>query len=121
MSNLIQSAINKLILNFISSMTPENGEIQNNNEKKLRENHKKALEKCLKDQSLFYRCSDDPILLFVVVNNNIQKSGNPWLISPEEYNPSTFTNEIFERHVECLNAWKKWKESVPASRNPNPN
>lgn len=96
----IQSIMNKFIFEI-------------DNKEKCREIHKNALEKCLKDKSIFYRSPDDPILLFIFINNKIQETGNPWLFNDEGHNPSFFTNKIFYRHFECLDAWKKWRENVP--------
>ncbi len=80
---------------------------------KWRKAHQKELGVCLKDPSNRYRCPTDPIFEFFILNEEIQQTGNPWLLSEEGYSPSSFTYEILGRHWGCLNAWRKWRGHVP--------
>ena len=80
---------------------------------KWREAHRKALEVCLKDPALLYQCPSGPIFGFFILNEEIQKTENPWLLTKEGYSPSSYTYEILDRHVECLRAWRQWRGNVP--------
>ncbi len=74
---------------------------------------KEALSVCLTDPANYYKCPSDPIFEFFRLNEEIQLTGKPWLLSKEGYSPSSFTYELLDRHFECLRTWRKWRGCVP--------
>jgi len=81
---------------------------------KWRLTHKKALDICVKDENNVYRDPCQPIFIFYALNEEIQETGNPWLLSEEGYSPSSFTWELWlQIHFDCLTAWRKWRGNVP--------
>ncbi len=82
--------------------------------KKWRLAHKSALSRCVNDENNVYRDPVLPIFEFFTLNEKIQETGNPWLLSDEGYSPSSYLLEFCEKcHVECLQAWRKWRLHVP--------
>lgn len=81
---------------------------------KWRKAHQKAMGVCLADPSNVYRDPILPIFEFFALNEKIQQTGNPWLLSNEGYSPSSYTYELLSPcHFDCLQAWRNWRGNVP--------
>ncbi len=71
---------------------------------RLRCDHKRAL-------ALAWKYSGyQPVLTFLVLNEKIQQTRNPWLLTKEGYSPSSFKADLWKKqHFILYQAWRNWR------------
>ncbi len=80
----------------------------------LRSSHAKATIIAWEKAVFLFRGSFNPVVMFLLLNEKMRETGNPWLLTKDGCSPSSFKADLQKKeHLILYHAWRNWRATVP--------